>query len=161
MHFKKTQKKHDHIKIKWAKNNICRIDFNEFTLSVPMENLKDIRKWEDIEAFSKNRAVSAYNYEKNYTAKRLLVSLEKCFANGIAGGQVNYYSVQEFHLETGIAWKTGQNKSCNFQFINQISVNNLKTNYSIICNIPESEGGGEANIKKIFKSDKKISFGRG
>ena len=68
MHFKKTQKKHDHIKIKWAKNNICRIDFNEFTLSVPMENLKDIRKWEDIEAFSKNRAVSAYNYEKNYTA---------------------------------------------------------------------------------------------
>ena len=126
--------------IKGMKDGKCVLSYEDFTLSLSPDEAKSIRSWADFEKFSSNPAVAKYDYKKNYTISGLMLMINDCHAGHCStGGMSSKETMGEITKETGVGKPACSESSCDFRFVNIVTIGGAKTDYSVVCTVPKTE----------------------
>ena len=118
-------------------NGRCRLLYDDFMLSVPMELLANIHSMTDIRHLLQNPDIMSYQPKYEYSG--LLQELNVC--SRYAEGHYAYLhrrTLNDVTITKGLISKV-ENGGCTIRLLNQLNLGEKFADYSVICKIPASD----------------------
>lgn len=118
-------------------NGRCRLLYDDFMLSMPMELLTNIHSMTDIRHLLQNPDIMSYQPKYEYSG--LLQELNVC--SRYAEGHYAYLhrrTLNDVTITKGLISKV-ENGGCTIRLLNQLNLGEKFTDYSVICKIPASD----------------------
>lgn len=118
-------------------NGRCRLIYDDFMLSVPMELLANIHSMTDIRHLLQNPDIMSYQPKYEYSG--LLQELNVCsrYAEG-HNAYLHRRTLNEVTITKGLISKV-ENGGCTIRLLNQLNLGEKFADYSVICKIPASD----------------------
>lgn len=118
-------------------NGRCRLLYDDFMLSVPMELLANIHSMTDIRHLLQNPDIMSYQPKYEYSG--LLQELNVCsrYAEG-HNAYLHRRTLNEVTITKGLISKV-ENGGCTIRLLNQLNLGEKFADYSVICKIPASD----------------------
>lgn len=118
-------------------NGRCRLLYDDFMLSVPMELLANIHSMTDIRHLLQNQDIMSYQPKYEYSG--LLQELNVCsrYAEG-HNAYLHRRTLNEVTITKGLISKV-ENGGCTIRLLNQLNLGEKFADYSVICKIPASD----------------------
>ncbi len=115
----------------------CRLLYDDFMLSVPMELLANIHSMTDIRHLLQNQDIMSYQPKYEYSG--LLQELNVCsrYAEG-HNAYLHRRTLNEVIITKGLTSKV-ENGGCTIRLLNQLNIGEKFADYSVICKIPASD----------------------
>lgn len=123
------------IEIKGLEDGKCIIEYKDFTIRLPQEELKNIQSWDNISKIIKDKTISKYNYEQNYARGDLLFAIDSCLKKDGSNGQITQ-SIGEIKIIKSLKYKRTTN-GCEITFVNLLNRGSEEEIYTKICKLPE------------------------
>lgn len=118
-------------------NGRCRLLYDDFMLSMPMELLTNIHSMTDIRHLLQNPDIMSYQPKYEYSG--LLQELNVC--SRYAEGHYAYLhrrTLNDVTITKGLISKV-ENGGCTIRLLNQLNLGEKFADYSVICKIPASD----------------------
>lgn len=118
-------------------NGRCRLLYDDFMLSMPMELLTNIHSMTDIRHLLQNSDIMSYQPKYEYSG--LLQELNVC--SRYAEGHYAYLhrrTLNDVTITKGLISKV-ENGGCTIRLLNQLNLGEKFADYSVICKIPASD----------------------
>ena len=115
----------------------CRLLYDDFMLSVPMELLANIHSMTDIRHLLQNQDIMSYQPKYEYSG--LLQELNVCsrYAEG-HNAYLHRRTLNEVIITKGLTSKV-ENGGCTIRLLNQLNIGEKFADYSVICKIPAND----------------------
>ncbi len=123
------------VEIKGLKDGKCIIEYKDFTIHLPQEELKNIQSWDNISEIINDKTISEYNYEQNYEHTNLLFAIDSCIKKDGSSGQYTQ-SIGEIKIIKSLKYKRTTN-GCEITFVNLLNRGSEEEIYTKICKLPE------------------------
>lgn len=123
------------IEIKGLEDGKCIIEYKDFTIRLPQEELKNIQSWDNISKIIKDKTISKYNYEQNYARRDLLFAIDSCLKKDGSNGKT-IQSIGEIKIIKSLKYKRTTN-GCEITFVNLLNRGSEEEIYTKICKLPE------------------------
>lgn len=118
-------------------NGRCRLLYDDFMLSMPMELLTNIHSMTDIRHLLQNPDIMSYQPKYEYSG--LLQELNVCsrYAEG-HNAYLHRRTLNDVTITKGLISKV-ENGGCTIRLLNQLNLGEKFADYSVICKIPASD----------------------
>ena len=118
-------------------NGRCRLLYDDFMLSMPMELLANIHSMTDIRHLLQNPDIMSYQPKYEYSG--LLQELNVCsrYAEG-HNAYLHRRTLNDVTITKGLISKV-ENGGCTIRLLNQLNLGEKFADYSVICKIPASD----------------------
>lgn len=118
-------------------NGRCRLLYDDFMLSVPVELLPNIHSMTDIRRLLQNQDIMSYQPKYEYAG--LLQELNVCskYAEG-HNAYLHRRTLNDVTITKGLTSKV-ENGGCTVRLLNQLNIGEKFADYSVICKIPASD----------------------
>lgn len=127
----------------------CQLRTENFDFYIPKENLKEITDFEKLYSLVTDENIAKYRALENYSLSSIYKNIKDCGQNKIGRGHYSSSYGDIYKVEKSISSEF-KNNECSLKILNKITIKDKTTNYSIQCDISDTE---KNNIISLFASE--------
>ncbi len=124
------------LKILGQSQNICKLEFADFSIALPLERVNELNSFESIYALIKDKNIA--EYKPDFSTYNLLFALSDCaqYESYEFGSSSKSYDDIKVKQSLSSSYKDGV---CNLKFTNLLQRGEEEEDYSLYCNISNAE----------------------
>lgn len=124
------------LKIVGKSQNICKLEFADFALALPLERISELNSFDSIDTLIKDKNIA--EYKPDFSTYNLLFALSDCaqYENYEFGISTKSYGDVTVKQSLSSSYKDGV---CNLKFTNLLLSGEEEEDYSLYCNISYAE----------------------
>lgn len=125
------------LKILGQSQNICKLEFADFSIEVPVERVSELSSFDDVDILLKDKNVA--KYKPDFLVDNLLFALNDCEQqeNYEFGGSSKSYG--DVTVKQSLSSSYNKDMVCNLKFTNLLLRGEEEEDYSLYCNISNNE----------------------
>lgn len=124
------------LKIVGKSQNICKLEFADFAIALPLERMSELNSFDSIDALIRDKNIA--EYKPDFSTYSLLFALSDCAQNESYEFGTSSKSYGDVTIKQSLS-SSYKNGVCNLKFTNLLLRGEDEEDYSLYCNISNEE----------------------